>query len=469
MINRITKIFLGISIILLGMSNFAHAQFDKKKEEPKLTRILFIFDCSGSMLANWENDSRMNNAKKVFSELVDSLKNKKNLEIALRCYGHQYDKVFQNCKDTKLEVPFLLGPKCFDMVKAKVKTLVPRGNTPIAYSLEQGANDFPNDPNVRNVIILITDGLESCNGDPCALSLALQKNKIFLKPFIIGLGVDDDWGKAFECMGQFFEAKTVGQYKSILSQILGQTLNKTTVSVKLLDLYDKPTETNVDVTFVNNVTNEPVYDFIHYLDAAGNPDTLNIDAVISYDVIVNTTPPRIKRNVYLEGGKHNVIEIKCPQGTLNVNFEGGANDYKNLNAIVSPTDSVNTLHNIKVGVKDKFIVGTYDVEVLTLPRIVFKEVSINQSQTTNLKIPQPGVLSIPLATPGWGSLYQVLPGGEHKWIYNFDNNSKIQTAIQPGDYKIVFRAKGSKGAQYTDVQYFKIQPGVTTMVKLFNK
>ena len=49
------------------------------------------------------------------------------------------------------------------------------------------------------------------------------------------------------------------------------------------------------------------------------------------------------------------------------------------------------------------------------------------------------------------------------------NNSKIQTAIHPGDYKIGFIAKGSKGAQYTDVQYFKIQPGVTTMVKLFNK
>lgn len=458
--------FFTVFLVSLATLNSANAQGNK--ELPKKTRILFIFDCSGSMLATWENDTRMNNAKKVFIEMVDSLKQNKNIEIALRCYGHQYDKVFQNCKDTKLEVPF--SPKSFEQVKAKVKTLVPRGNTPIAYSLEQSANDFPNDPNARNVIILITDGLESCNGDPCALSYALQKNKIFLKPFIIGLGVDDDWGKAFECMGQFFEAKTVNQYKSILGKIIGQTVNKTTVQINLLDIYDKPTETNVDVTFINNVTNEAVYDFEHYLDEKGKPDTLVVDGVISYDVIVNTIPAVIKRNVYLEGGKHNIIEVKCPQGTLNINFEGGANDYKNLNAIVKQIDSTSTLHNYKVGSKEKFIVGTYDIEVLTLPRLTFKEVQINQSQTTSLKIAQPGVFSIPISTAGWGSIFQIVPNtGEHKWIYNFDGNSKALMPMQPGDYKIVFRAKGSKGAIHTDVQYFTIKSGATTMIKLFNK
>jgi len=468
-IKSLKHIFIStLFLSLFCLSSFAQAPVSNK-EVPKKTRVLFVFDCSGSMLATWEGDSRMNIAKKILGDLVDSLKSNKNVEIALRAYGHQYDKVFQNCKDTKLEVPF--SPKSHDQIKAKLKTLVPRGTTPIAYSMEQAANDFPNDPNFRNVIIIITDGLESCNGDPCALSLALQKNRIFLKPFIIGLGADDDYGKAFDCMGQFFEAKTVAQFKSVLGKIINQTLNKTTVSVKLLDIYDKPTETNVNVSFINNVTGEVVYDFIHYLDpATNNTDTLQIDAVISYDVMVSTIPPKIKRDVYLEGGKHNIVEVKTPQGTLNINFEGGGNDYKNLNAIIRQSDSLETLHNYKVGSKEKFIVGTYDIEVLTLPRISFNKVQINQNNITNLKIAQPGVLSIPVATAGWGSLYQIVPNsGDHKWIYNFDGNSKVNMPMQPGDYKMVFRAKGTKGAKYTEVQYFTIKSGATSLVKLNGK
>ena len=100
--NKLIKVFLAILVTTFTLSNVTMAN----KELPKKTRILFIFDCSGSMLATWESDTRMNNAKKVFIEMIDSLKSNKNLEIALRCYGHQYDKVFQNCKDTKLEVPF---------------------------------------------------------------------------------------------------------------------------------------------------------------------------------------------------------------------------------------------------------------------------------------------------------------------------------------------------------------------------
>ena len=59
-------------------------------KKPKKTRILFLLDGSGSMNAKWENSVRMTVAKQLLSKMVDSLKTHKNLEMALRVYGHQF-------------------------------------------------------------------------------------------------------------------------------------------------------------------------------------------------------------------------------------------------------------------------------------------------------------------------------------------------------------------------------------------
>ena len=65
-------------------------------------RILFIFDDSYSMYAPWNSNIKIEVAKKIMGEFLDSLKSIPNLELALRCYGHQtFIKPTRNCKDTK--------------------------------------------------------------------------------------------------------------------------------------------------------------------------------------------------------------------------------------------------------------------------------------------------------------------------------------------------------------------------------
>src|SRR5215213_6228218 len=69
-------------------------------------RILFIFDDSYSMYAPWNSNIKIEVAKKVMSDFLDSLTNIPKLELALRCYGHTtFFKPERNCKDTRLEVP----------------------------------------------------------------------------------------------------------------------------------------------------------------------------------------------------------------------------------------------------------------------------------------------------------------------------------------------------------------------------
>ncbi len=178
-------LFLGIVVnpnIFIGQ--------DTEQDSEKI-RILFIFDASNSMNAQWQNGSKMTIAKKLLSNTVDELRGVENTELGLRVYGHQF-KILpgqQNCDDTKLEVEFSPGDGNIDKIKSKIRSIEAKGTTPIARSLEYSAEDFPECSNCRNVIILITDGIEACDEDPCAVSRALRAKGIKLKPFVIGVGL----------------------------------------------------------------------------------------------------------------------------------------------------------------------------------------------------------------------------------------------------------------------------------------
>ena len=123
---------LFISLLLLFSSIISKAQ-----EESKI-RILFIFDGSNSMNAQWENSSKILVAKKLLIQTMDSLKGLENVDLALRIYGHQTRIApgKHDCSDTKLEVPFASSKENYSKIITKIRGLEPKGTTPIARSLE---------------------------------------------------------------------------------------------------------------------------------------------------------------------------------------------------------------------------------------------------------------------------------------------------------------------------------------------
>jgi len=457
-------------ILIFGIGVFlcikAYSQVNQQ-QLPEKTRILFLLDGSGSMLAQWGDDLRIHQAKRILSDLVDSLRVNTNLELALRVYGHQYDRRLRNCTDTRLEYPF--KPNNHDNIITRLKDIKPKGTTPIAYSLEQAANDFPTQDGIRNIVIIITDGIESCEGDPCAVSLALQKKGIFLQPFIIGLGMRTDYSRQFECVGQYFDARDTEAFRKVLNKALKQTLDKTTVSVELLDIDNNPTETDVNVTFYNNFTNEPAYEFVHYRDSHGKPDSVEVDAVLTYDIVVNTIPQVIKRNIRLNGGEHNIIPIKTPQGILLIK-QRNHTEYKDLvKAIIRKAGYTQTLNIHEIQQKQKYLVGEYDLEIFTLPRTYIKKTKIEQSKETVVEIPAPGLLNIISNTSGIGSIYTLQDKSREIWATNLpDNRNQINLAIQPGKYKLVFRAKMAQGSKFTQIKEFTVQSNYTTTIDLLS-
>jgi Ca-activated chloride channel family protein len=452
-----------ILLFALGIVARSHAQ-ELTQKLPEKTRILFMLDASGSMFAKWENTLRITVAKKMLAQFVDSLRTDENLELALRVYGHQYDRRLHKCNDSKLEVPF--NESNHDAIIQKLRIIKPKGTTPIAYSLEQAGSDFPEGDDVRNIIIIITDGIESCDGDPCAVSLSLQKKGIFLKPFVIGIGMDKNFEEAFGCMGDFYDAANISEFKKALHTAVFQSLEETTVSVELLDEQNRPTETDVNVSFINNFTGISAFEFVHYRDAKGRPDSVEIDPVLNYDLIVNTVPPIVKEHVKLTAGQHNVLRINCPQGVLGVELPGSTEYEEGVRALVREVESGDIITHFQAPGNVKLLAGKYKLEVLTLPKRTFT-VTVNPRDQRKITLKQPGVVNFISTSRGIGSLYELNEEGSQRWIMDLDQ-TKLRNivAIQPGSYKVVFRSMEAKGSKFTVVKPFRVAPGASMKINL---
>lgn len=456
---NIDKVLAAILLLVL-CTGILRAQKNKNTIE---THVLFIFDASLSMSDKWQSEPKINIAKRVLTEIVDSLQHIPNLQMALRAFGADYALYpKRNCEDTRLLVPFR-NNNVADIAE-KIKGIIPRGTTPIAYSLGQSANDFPNCQNCRNLIVLITDGIEECGGNPCEVSKELQKKGIILKPFIIGIGTED-FKDAYSCVGRFFDVKQEDDLSNVMKVIISQALNATSVQVNLLDAGGHATETDVAITFYDQMTGKCMYNFMHTINDAGNPDTVTLDPNYTYHLVVHTIPEVEKSNITIIPGERNIIPVKAPQGYLHVVMDGN-NDYTSLNAIIRKHSDCKTLNVQSVESTEKYITGKYDLEILTLPRMYVNGVKITQSTTTTVTIPQAGQVTIFKAGPGPGSIY-LDNNGVMQWVCNIDVNVvQLTLVLQPGTYHMIYRPINVHQTIYSVDKTFEIKSGGSTVINV---
>ncbi len=456
------KRLLAIAFLCLISLSGSFAQ-SKKGEK---IRILFIFDASNSMNAQWQNSSKIKVARELMLQTLDSLTNLENVELALRLYGHEFDRSVHNCNDTELRVEFASSKSNASRIKDELRALDCKGTTPIALSLEEaGNNDFPECENCRNVIILITDGIEACDGDPCAVAKALHAKGIKLKPFIIGVGLDTSYLGQFQCVGEFLSADTEDSFKSVLSYVISQAVNNTTVQVNLNDINGKAKETDVTMSFFNQKTGGFVNNFMHTMNIRQVPDTISLNPIYTYKLVVNTVPPVVLENIKLTPGIHNVIEVDAPQGYLQVSVHGGPIQELETKCIVRKKGEMQTIYAQHLNSKQKLLVGKYDLEILTLPRIYVKNVEINQNLTSKVTIKPNGYLTIKKRN-GPCQIF-VLKEGKQEWVCDVEDSFTPQTIpLQPGDYVVVFRAGNSISTANTIQKKIMIAPGYEEKIDL---
>ena len=184
--------------------------------------IEIVLDASGSMKGRLPSGTpKILAAKRAVENLIRRLPG--DIIVAFRAYGHQSYTRQKNCKDTQLLVNFGPLSKNAKQIIAKAKALDARGYTPITYVLTLAAKDFPPKYKARKIIILVSDGKETCKGDPCALALALKKADAKLVIHTIGFGVYAPARDQLRCIakatgGKYFPANSARQLSQMLQK-----------------------------------------------------------------------------------------------------------------------------------------------------------------------------------------------------------------------------------------------------------
>ena len=186
--------------------------------------VEIVVDASRSMWGRMDGEPKMIVAKEILQDVSDWLPSDTNL--ALRAYGNSSPSEQNNCSDSTLLVPF--GEESRDPIRAAISSLSPLGQTPIAYALTQAANDFESTETDRSLVV-VTDGIESCGGDPVAVARELREQNIMIHLIGFGLGniVDEDAASlqavADASGGRFITASSAEELKDALALTVGTT------------------------------------------------------------------------------------------------------------------------------------------------------------------------------------------------------------------------------------------------------
>ncbi len=201
--------------MVVGIAVFATAT------ELEPTNIEIILDVSNSMSETVSGGVKIQVAQKAIEQLLEILPASYN--VGLRVYGHRfaYTDTERSCKDTELLSPLKpLTQQNRSAIKQRLTLMQPKGMTPIAYTLEQAVNDFFGLTG-KNIIILVSDGEETCNGDPLATADYISSLGIGLKVYVIGFDVSSREqleGIAQRTGGRYYNAKNAIELGQALKQ-----------------------------------------------------------------------------------------------------------------------------------------------------------------------------------------------------------------------------------------------------------
>jgi Ca-activated chloride channel homolog len=200
--------------------------------EPAHAKLLLLLDSSGSMKEpDASGSTKIETAKTALNAVVDRLPS--TAHVGLRVYGAKplRPSDLQACTDTDLVVP--VGPADTAGLKRAIGGYQPAGETPIAYSLGKAAADLG--PSGPRTILLVSDGEESCNADPCAVARQLHTAGIDLVVDVVGLNVNAAARDQLACIadaggGTYYDAGDAEQLTAALNQSSLRAFKDFTVS-----------------------------------------------------------------------------------------------------------------------------------------------------------------------------------------------------------------------------------------------
>ncbi|MFD2726238.1 vWA domain-containing protein [Hyunsoonleella rubra] len=283
--------------------------FQINAQQKELSPILFIYDASGSMWGQLQNSTKKQIASEVLTTTVNNLPENQN--IGLLVYGHNRKG---DCNDIEYLVDLSNNSK--EKVTSTVKGLNALGKTLLARSANMAINSLRKSK-TKATIILITDGIESCDGDICDIVSKAKLEGIDFKLHIVGFGLKEGEKEQLKCAatagdGNYYDANNANGLGDVLIEATSETV-------------DDP-EGNFSVYATKN--GEPVDAWVKAIEAGTEKE---IDAVRTYrDTAFLYLPPgkytlnaRPLENSKIKGTTINVESKEGEMGHQTISFDGG--------------------------------------------------------------------------------------------------------------------------------------------------
>ncbi len=163
-------------------------------------RAIIVLDASGSMWGQIDGKPKLEIAREALRSVLKTIP--ADTELGLMAYGHREKG---SCSDIELVVPPAVGSAA--AITAAADSMKFLGKTPLSAAVKQAAEDLKYTEE-KATVVLITDGLETCNADPCALGKELEQSGVDFTAHVVGFGLTAEEGRQVACLAE----NTGGKY-----------------------------------------------------------------------------------------------------------------------------------------------------------------------------------------------------------------------------------------------------------------
>jgi Ca-activated chloride channel family protein len=206
--NRIAALLMAGLLLAFPAS----AQMDERAD------TILVLDASGSMWGQIDGVNKIVIAREVIAEVLQDLPG--TLDLGLMAYGHNRRG---DCSD--IEMLIEPGPDTRAAIVEAVNTINPRGRTPMTDAVVAAAQALRYTENAATVI-LVSDGIETCEADPCAIAAELEAAGIGFTAHVIGFDVasEPEARAQMQCLaentgGAFLTADNAEELAAALAQV----------------------------------------------------------------------------------------------------------------------------------------------------------------------------------------------------------------------------------------------------------
>jgi len=230
--------------------------YKQKPIEKKKQNIILIFDASGSMGGQISGKRKIDIAKEAAKKFIDQINEDKDVSLGIIVYGHKGSNSAsqKGVSCVGIDEIYYLGETNAQIAKGKLDSFNATGWTPIASSLQKAKDILESHENDENFILLVSDGKETCGGNPVQAVRDIKNSGFGVKVNVIGFDVGGDDEAQLRAIadagdGDYFEAKNAydlemafQKHKQKLNEadyVIGQTINNLYDISKIINSYNQ--------------------------------------------------------------------------------------------------------------------------------------------------------------------------------------------------------------------------------------